>query len=263
MSQLTIALVQIPLVWHHPPDNRSQIKDRLDVFFQKHKSFDLIVLPEMFTTGFTMNPEQIDPIEAGLTLSWMQYLARLYSCAICGSIVVKENHTYYNRFYFVHPDTKVEYYDKHHSFSLAGEKEAYGQGNIRTLINYKGFVIRPLICYDLRFPVWSRNDQDYDLLLYVANWPSPRINAWDALLKARAIENISYVVGVNRVGEDPNGLHYPGHSSVYDPLGKQLVYTEQEGITLATIDTELIKAVRTKLNFLADRDSFTLTTEGC
>lgn len=256
MSLLTIALVQTPLVWHNPPENRRLIKEKLDVFFQKNKHFDLVVLPETFTTGFTMNPDQIDSIESGLTLSWMQYLARMYNSAICGSIVVKDGNVFYNRFYFVHPDTKVDYYDKHQSFSLAGEKEAYGQGNKRTLINYKGFVIRPLICYDLRFPVWSRNDQDYDLLLYVANWPSPRIAAWDTLLKARAIENLSYVIGVNRLGEDPNGLFYPGHSSIFDPLGNQLLYTEQEGISVGVVDIELIKAIRSKLNFLADRDSF-------
>lgn len=260
MSLLTIALVQTPLVWHNPAENRKLIKSKLDVFFQKNKHFDLVVLPETFTTGFTMNPEQIDYAEAGLTLSWMQYLARMYNSAICGSMVVKDGDAYYNRFYFVHPDTKVDTYDKHHSFTLAGESEAYGQGEERKLINYKGFVIRPLICYDLRFPVWSRNDQDYDLLLYVANWPSPRIEAWDTLLKARAIENLSFVVGVNRIGDDPNGLHYPGHSSIYDPLGKQLLYSEQDGISVGTIDKEYVKATRTKLNFLADRDQFKINS---
>lgn len=256
MSKLNIALVQIPLVWHNPPENRNLIKSKLDAFFQTNKHFDLVVLPETFTTGFTMTPQAIDYTEAGLTISWMQYLARMYHTAICGSIVVKEGTTYFNRFYFVHPDTKVEHCDKHHTFTPAGESNAYGQGHERKLIHYKGFVIRPLICYDLRFPVWSRNDQDYDLLLYVANWPSPRIGAWDTLLRARAIENISYCIGVNRLGDDPNGNFYPGHSSLYDPLGNQLLFSKDDGISVGTIDRELITSTRSKLNFLADRDRF-------
>jgi|SRR6056300_582308 predicted amidohydrolase len=256
MSKLNIALVQTPLVWHNPPENRNLIKSKLDAFFQTNKHFDLVVLPETFTTGFTMTPEAIDYTEAGLTISWMQYLARMYNTAICGSIVVKEGATYFNRFCFVHPDTKVEHYDKHHTYSPAGESEAYEQGMKRTLIQYKGFVIRPLICYDLRFPVWSRNDQDYDLLLYVANWPSPRIGAWDTLLRARAIENMSYCIGVNRLGDDPNGNFYPGHSSIYDPLGNQLLFSKDDGISVGTIDKELITSTRSKLNFLADRDHF-------
>ncbi len=256
MSKLNIALVQISLVWHNPPENRNLIKSKLDAFFQTNKHFDLVVLPETFTTGFTMTPQAIDYTEAGLTISWMQYLARMYHTAICGSIVVKEGTTYFNRFYFVHPDTKVEHCDKHHTFTPAGESNAYGQGHERKLIHYKGFVIRPLICYDLRFPVWSRNDQDYDLLLYVANWPSPRIGAWDTLLRARAIENISYCIGVNRLGDDPNGNFYPGHSSLYDPLGNQLLFSKDDGISVGTIDWELITSTRSKLNFLADRDRF-------
>ncbi len=256
MSKLNIALVQTPLVWHNPPENRNLIKSKLDAFFQTNKHFDLVVLPETFTTGFTMTPQAIDYTEAGLTISWMQYLARMYHTAICGSIVVKEGTTYFNRFYFVHPDTKVEHCDKHHTFTPAGESNAYGQGHERKLIQYKGFVIRPLICYDLRFPVWSRNDQDYDLLLYVANWPSPRIGAWDTLLRARAIENMSYCIGVNRLGDDPNGNFYPGHSSLYDPLGNQLLFSKDDGISVGTIDRELITSTRSKLNFLADRDRF-------
>jgi predicted amidohydrolase len=169
-----------------------------------------------------------------------------------------ENGAYYNRLFFVKPDRTFKCYDKKHTFTLAGEHLKYAAGKERLLISYKGFTICPLICYDLRFPVWARNTDNYDVLLYVANWPKPRIAAWDALLQARAIENMAYCVGVNRVGKDANGHDYTGHSAVYDPLGERLVYSESDTELYVDLNKKVIDNSRTKLRFLEDRDPFTL-----
>ena len=212
----------------------------------------------MFTTGFTMDPQNIAKEEGDKTVRWMQKEAERKNMALTGSIVFYTDGHYYNRLWFVEPNGRSSYYDKRHTFTLAGEDRIYNKGEKRVVIDYKGFRICPLICYDLRFPVWARNTENYDLLIYVANWPKPRINAWDALLKARAIENMAYVIGVNRTGTDNTGHNYPGHSTVIDVLGNPLVFSEEETILYATLGKNHISEVREKLKFLEDRDHFSL-----
>ncbi|MGB0788609.1 MAG: nitrilase family protein, partial [Marinirhabdus sp.] len=210
MNTLRTTLIQTHLHWEDPTANRAHFESLIK---QMDKKTDLIVLPEMFTTGFTMNAKGMAEATNGPTLLWLQAIAKKHRCAITGSIIVKDNGLYYNRLYFVRPDGSYGQYDKKHTFTLAGEHKTYTAGRVKTTINYKGWKICPLICYDLRFPVWARNTEGYHLLLYVANWPKKRIHAWDVLLKARAIENMSYCIGVNRTGIDDNGHEYPGHSA--------------------------------------------------
>lgn len=252
---LKIALVQSPLLWEQPRLNR-------EIFSSKLKSVsndvDLIVLPEMFTSGFTMSPEQLPKNEGEETLKWMTEKAQEYGAAITGSIVYGENDKYYNRLFFVEANGNIQHYDKRHTFTLAGEHQKYEAGKKHLIIDFKGFKINTMICYDLRFPVWSRNTLDYDVLLYVANWPKPRIEAWDTLLKARAIENMSYCIGVNRVGKDEKELEYVGHSAVYDALGKNLAFSEKEEVLEVIISKNHLTETRSKLKFLEDRDSFNL-----
>ena len=251
---MKIALIQTSIKWQDPEANRSKFEKMLEAV----DDADLIVLPEMFTTGFSMTPEQVDPRHQTDTIQWMKSQAVKLNAAITGSIIAVDEKIYYNRLYFVTDDGEIQTYDKRHTFTLAGEDKVYKKGAKRLIIDYKGFRICPMICYDLRFPVWSRNTEDYDVLLYVANWPAPRVHAWDTLLKARAIENMVYCIGVNRVGVDKNGLEYTGHSAVYDSLGETLAYSENEGIILAEIDYQHLVDTRNNLKFLQDRDSFSL-----
>ena len=256
-NELKTALIQTDLVWENPTKNRENLANKI---YSISKPVDLIVLPEMFTSGFTMHPEKVAETMNHKTIETLKSLAKEKDTAIAGSLVISENKTYYNRFVFIHPNGTIDTYDKRHTFTLAGEHKAYTAGTLKTIINYRGWKICPLICYDLRFPVWARNTEDYDLLLYVANWPKPRINAWDALLKARAIENMSYCIGVNRVGIDANNHEYPGHSAVYDVLGNQILdfQPNQEAIGIIHLDKTHIETYRIKLNFLNDRDIFSI-----
>ena len=252
---LKIVLVQTTLIWENPEKNRAVLSKKLkDV----KDDVAVVVLPEMFTTGFTMFPEHIGANEGLKTLEWMKLKASEMNVAIVGSIVFKEDDCYYNRLWFVKPDGSALAYDKRHTFTLVGEHKKYLAGNKRLVVTYKGFRFCPLICYDLRFPVWSRNNEDYDVVLYVANWPKPRIEAWDALLKARAIENMTYSIGVNRIGVDNNGHEYPGHSAVYNVLGKQMAFSDQETLIEVTLNKNHIKSTREKLPFLDDKDNFNL-----
>lgn len=254
-SRLKIALIQSSLHWENPSANRDMFGDKIE---QIEQDIDLIVLPEMFTTGFTMSPTNIDNQEGVLTLDWMKKMAGSKNSAVIGSMVFYDNGNYYNRLFFVKPNGEYDHYDKRHTFTLAGEHEKYTAGTERLIVHFRGFAICPLVCYDLRFPVWSRNTENFDVLLYTANWPAPRINAWDALLKARAIENMVYCIGVNRVGLDEVGHQYPGHSSIYDPLGGLISLTEKEETIIVEIEKEEIDLVRKKLRFLNDRDDFNL-----
>ncbi|WP_422083128.1 amidohydrolase [Ulvibacterium sp.] len=254
-KELKIALVQSPLFWEDPERNRKMFSKKLDAISNEA---DLIVLPEMFTTAFTMYPKNISEKEGIRTVEWMQRQAAGKNAALVGSIVFQEDGKYFNRLYFVEPDGGINTYDKRHTFTLAGEDKVYNAGEKKVLVKYKGFRFYPLICYDLRFPVWSRNTENYDALLYVANWPKPRIAAWDTLLKARAIENMAYCIGVNRIGRDDTGHEYVGHSAVYDCLGEQLVFSEKETILQVTLSREHIETTRNKLKFLDDRDHFIL-----
>lgn len=251
---MKIALIQAPLIWENPKANRNYFEEKINAI---QESVDLVILPEMFTTGFTMNPNDVGETMQGETVLWLQSLAKARNTAITASLTIRENGNFYNRLLFVFPSGEMQQYDKRHLFTLAGEDKIYAPGSDRLIVEYKGFRICPLVCYDLRFPVFSRNTEDYDLLLYVANWPKIRINAWDALLKGRAIENMSYVVGVNRIGEDNNGYEYIGHSQAVDFLGNYILEPqESEGVFLVELDKEKMLETRRKLDFLSDKDSF-------
>ncbi|HLO74540.1 MAG TPA: nitrilase family protein [Flavobacterium sp.] len=253
---MRIALFQTQLAWENSEINRVFIEE---YFLNEDESFDLLVLPEMFTTGFTMNPSAIAETMEGETISWLKQLAKKKTCAITGSLVIKESDNFYNRMVFVFPSGEVQFYDKRHLFTLAGEDKVYTKGTEKIVINYNNWNICLQVCYDLRFPVFARNVENYDLLLYVANWPKPRINAWDTLLKARAIENMCYTIGVNRIGEDANQLEYPGHSQVIDFLGNQVLNCENDlGVFIINLDKQIQFEAREKFNFLNDRDDFSL-----
>ena len=257
MSNLKVTVIQSHLNWENPVANRINFSEKISAISEKT---DLIVLPEMFTTGFSMNVANLAEDSEGETLKWLVSEAIKSNSAITGSLIIKEVDKHYNRLYFVFPDGSYKTYDKRHTFTLAEEHKFYTAGNKRIIVNYKEWKICPLICYDLRFPVWSRNTVDYDALIYVANWPVRRIAAWDALLKARAIENMSYCIGVNRVGLDGNGHEYNGHSAVYDVLGEQISIKdfEKEFVQTVSLDREHLETHRRHLQFLNDRDSFNL-----
>ena len=251
---IKIALIQSILSWENPNENRQQLEEKINSISQY---VDLIVLPEMFTSGFTMNPKNVAETMQGETILWLKKLAQAKNCAITGSLVIKENGNYYNRLVFVFPNGELQYYDKRHLFTLAGEDKIYTAGKEKLIVEYKGFKICPLICYDLRFPVFSRNVEEYDVLIYVANWPKPRTNAWDILLKARAVENMSYVIGVNRIGTDDNNHEYVGHSQAIDFLGNYLLEAkEEEGVFVIELDKNQLIETRSRLNFLNDQDRF-------
>jgi predicted amidohydrolase len=253
---MKVALIQLPLVWEDPKSNRVNIEQKINAI---ESGTDLIVLPEMFTTGFTMQPERVAETMNGETIQWMQSLAKAKKAAITGSLIIVEERKYYNRLVFVFPTGEIQQYDKRHLFTLAGEDGVFTAGTSKVLIEYKGWKICPLICYDLRFPVFSRNTENYDLLIYVANWPKTRINAWDTLLQARAIENMSYTIGVNRLGIDDNNLEYVGHSQLTDYLGNSVIEPQRgEGVFIAEIDKNSLHETRKKLNFLKDQDLFKL-----
>lgn len=257
-NTLHVAIIQADLVWENPNQNRENFTKKIEEITQ---DVDLIVLPEMFTSGFTMTPEHIAETEEGETIIWMKKMAFQKQAAIVGSVAIKDNNHYYNRLFFVHPNGLVDTYDKKHTFTLAGENKVYKRGNSKVIVDYKGLKIQSLICYDLRFPVWSRiAKEDYDVLIYVANWPKIRVHAWNVLLQARAIENMSYCIGVNRVGLDANNYEYSGHSAVYDALGKKLsnIQPNIEGVEVIVLNKKHIDDVRSKLRFLDDKDSFSL-----
>ena len=248
-------LIQSPIIWENPNANRLYFGE----IITNASDVDLIILPEMFSTGFTMNPllnaERMD----GETVVWLKGLAKSKNAAITGSVVIVEDGQYYNRLLFVFPNGEISHYDKRHLFTLAREDKVYKAGTQKLIVNYRGWKICPMVCYDLRFPVFSRNVEDYDLLLFVANWPESRIDAWDALLKARAIENMSFVIGSNRIGKDGNNHNYNGHSQILDCLGKYILKpSENEFSTIITLDKSDLQNTRSKFGFLDDRDSFTV-----
>jgi len=223
MQNLTVALIQQEIVPNNPLQNLQNFAKALE----SAKGSDLVILPEVFTTGFCSNARNYAEAVEGQAYQWMARQAQELNAVITGSLVVKEGHTYFNRLVWMRPDGSYEHYDKRHLFRMAGEHERYAAGKDKLLVELKGWRILPLICYDLRFPVWSRNRNDYDLAIYVANWPSARSLHWNRLLQARAIENLSYVAGVNRVGMDEKHQHYSGDSSVFSSTG-EVVFTSQE-----------------------------------
>ena len=248
---MKVALIQSDLFWENSNKNCNEFEAKINQI----DPVDLIVLPEMFTSGFTMNAKFVAQTMQGEAILLLKKLANAKNCAITGSLVIFENNNFYNRMVFVFPDGNIEFYDKKHLFTLAGEDKIYQSGNIKKIVTYKDFKICLQICYDLRFPVFSRNKEDYDLLIYVANWPNTRINAWDILLKARAVENMSYTIGVNRVGMDRNNLQYTGHSQAIDYLGNFVLEPQiSEDIFIVNLDKPKMIQTREKLGFLKDRD---------
>lgn len=253
---MRVALIQSDIVWENPSANRLHFEEKINAI---QETVDLIVLPEMFSTGFTMNPSAVAETMEGETVSWMVALAKKKNIAITGSVVITENDNYYNRMLFVFPTGEIQKYDKRHLFSLAKEEAVFTRGNDKVIVEYNNWKICLQICYDLRFPVFARNVENYDMLIYVASWPKPRINAWDILLRARAVENLSYVIGVNRVGTDGSQLEYVGHSQAIDYLGNYVVEPfEDESVKIFSFDKNEMLETRLKLNFLNDKDRFEL-----
>jgi omega-amidase len=251
--RMKISLIQTSLAWEDAAANRDNFTKLVDGI----AATDLIVLPEMFSTGFSMNPKAVAETTQGETVAWMVATAKAKNAAITGSLVIEEDGRYYNRLFFVYPDGEIKTYNKRHLFTYADEDKFYTPGTEKLIVDYKGFKICPLVCYDLRFPVFSRNAEGYDVLLYVANWPLVRTTAWDTLLRARAIENLSYTIGVNRTGEDGNGHAYIGHSQAVDALGNYLLEpVETEGVFTVALDKEALDATRKRFSFLNDRDEF-------
>ena len=251
---MKIALIQSDLYWEDVFKNRKSFESKIN---QIDSSVNLVVLPEMFSTGFTMNAPEVAETMEGETVLWLQSLAKQKNFAITGSLIILENEKYYNRMLFVFPSGKIEYYDKRHLFSLAGEDQFYTSGKEKVIVEYLDWKICLQVCYDLRFPVFARNVENYNLLLYVANWPKVRTNAWDTLLKARAIENLSYVAGVNRVGLDVNNYEHVGHSQVIDFLGNFILEPQEtESVFIVELDKKAMIETRKKLDFLNDKDIF-------
>jgi predicted amidohydrolase len=281
MSSLTITTIQSTLHWEDPEANRRMFEEKIDSISEK---MELVVLPEAFTTGFSMHPEKLAESMDGPTLTWMKMVAARKKIILTGSVFIEEEGQYFNRLLWVLPNGQVGHYDKRHLFAYAGEDEHFSAGHRRLIASVKGWRIFLQICYDLRFPVWSRQqipshpagatgrvppvgyhpagEAEYDLLITVANWPERRNQAWKTLLAARAIENQAYVVGVNRVGEDGNGIYHSGDSMILDPLGSLLYHKEhQEDIFTITLEKENLNKIRQQLPFLRDADSFTILND--
>lgn len=258
-NDLRISMIQSDIYWENIEANLSTFEEKI---WQIKGETDLIVLPEMFTTGFSMNVKSLAEPMNSKTLRWMKQQAAQTKAAVVGSYIIREKNAFFNRLFCVHPNGTFQYYDKRHLFGLAGENQDYSSGNVRIILDIKGWKIFPLICYDLRFPVWSRSQKsdnnlyEYDALLYVANWPKPRISSWDVLLKARAIENISYCIGVNRIGTDGVNAEYVGHSAIYDFLGEEISFSEKEEILQTVLNARKLELFRLKFPFQNDADSF-------
>ncbi len=266
MQNLKVALIQRELVWENPAANRSQFAADIAAV---ETGTDLVVLPEMFTTGFSMAAEKNAENEAEITLPWLTALADKHEVAITGSLAVRDKGRVYNRLLFVMPDGKHRTYDKRHLFRMSGEDQHYAAGSEKLIVEWRGWRICPMICYDLRFPVWTRNQRNalsaeetrgaYDLLLFIANWPAKRCFQWRQLLIARAIENQSYCIGLNRVGSDGNGLDYSGDSLVIASDGKTLLDCEDKnGVFSTSLNYQSMAHYRSKFPCYRDADSFQL-----
>lgn len=258
-STLRLSIIQSHITWEDRRENLGYYDELLRRISGKA---DLAVLPEMFTTGFSMRANELAETNDGETITSIKKWAALYNLAIAGSFIASDNGKYYNRAFFITPEGEEYYYNKRHLFSMAGENKYFEPGDKRIIINYKGWKICPLVCYDLRFPVWSRNvNNEYDLLIYVANWPETRKRAWKSLLQARAIENMAYVCGVNRVGIDGRGLTYIGESLVYTPKGKKLINAgaKEEVTRICKLKKGNLEAFRNKFPVWKDADMFSIT----
>ncbi len=258
MSELNITLIQSDLFWENKEKNLEQFSRKIATL---KASTDLIVLPEMFSTGFSMNTKKFAEPLNGTTVKWMKEKAREKNCTITGSFICEENGQYFNRLVWVNADGTYSTYDKRHLFRMGDENNNYNSGNKKLIVELKGWKICPLVCYDLRFPVWSRNENgenNYDLLIYVANWPERRAHAWKTLLLARAIENQCYVVGVNRVGEDGNAINHSGDSVVINARGEMISKTKpnEENEETIVLNKEDLNKFRKDFPVLLDADVF-------
>lgn len=255
MDFLRISLVQMDVVWEDPVSNRLKLEQLMDPL---RGVTDLVLLPEMFSTGFSMNARALAEPMDGETVIWMKACAKKLGAALAGSLIIEENGLFYNRFLFVTPSNEIFYYDKKHLFSIGDENQYFSCGNKRTVIQYNGWRIALFVCYDLRFPVWCRSIKDADLMLFTANWPAARKNVWNTLMHARAIENQLYVAGVNRTGSDGSGIIYSGASMVIDPKGNivsELTDCSDEILTCKLSLNELNK-FREKFPVYRDEDDF-------
>jgi len=255
-NSLNITLIQTSLFWENVEKNLYHF----DKLISEISDTDIILLPEMFNTAFCPKSNHLVETMEGETVSWMKEIAKNKNSAIAGTLMVKEGARVFNRLVWISKNGAIHTYDKHHLFSLIKEERYISKGTGRLIVEEDGWRICPLICYDLRFPVFSRNDVDYDVLIYLANWPVKRIEAWDTLLKARSIENQCYTIGVNRVGKDGNGIPFNGHSKVFDAFGKKLLSATKniEEVLQIEISLDDLKLKRRQMNFLQDRDDFTL-----
>ncbi|MEO6136727.1 MAG: amidohydrolase [Ginsengibacter sp.] len=259
MSSLTVTLIQSPLFWEDKKANLEMFQQKIENIKERT---EIIILPEMFNTGFSMNAETLAETMDGETIQWMKQIAAKQKVILTGSLIIKENNNYYNRLVWMLPNGEYGIYDKRHLFAYANEHKQFSAGNKKLIASVKGWKINLQVCYDLRFPVWARqpnggDETKYDILINVANWPQKRSLAWDTLLKARAIENQSFVIGVNRVGEDNNEIIYNGGSTIIDPLGERIYQkTNGEDIFTCTLHKEKLEEVRTQFPFLDDADSY-------
>jgi omega-amidase len=261
MSTLTITTIQSNLFWEDKQANMQMLQQKIDSITDKT---EIVILPEMFTTGFSMQPELFAETMDGETMEWMKMVSNKNGIVLTGSVMIEDEGKYFNRLIWMLPNGQFGYYDKRHLFGYGEEDKHYSSGNKRLIASVKGWKINLQVCYDLRFPVWARQQPkhgapEYDVLIYVANWPERRSHAWKTLLCARAIENQCYVIGVNRVGDDAKNIHYSGNSLVIDPMGQVLYHmADEEDINTITLSKEKLEEVRTRFPFLNDADDFSI-----
>ncbi len=255
MSDLRVSLIQGNIFWEQPLQNLVHFSDKIQVLAGKT---DLIILPEMFSTGFTMNVQKFAETMQGATVTWLKEMSDQVKADVIGSLIIKEDSKYFNRLLWVKPEGQIFYYDKRHLFRMTGEDKYFSAGSERIIVELNGWKILPLICYDLRFPVWARNRKnEYDMIVYIANWPERRSNHWDILLKARAIENQCFVAGVNRIGEDGNGINHTGQSAVIDYLGNETcTLNDKEKTETCRLSNAGLTEFRKKFPVWKDADEF-------
>ena len=263
MSSLSITLIQSQLHWEDKQANLAMFEEKINTI-KEHT--EIVILPEMFSTGFSMKTEELSETMDGPTVEWMKRTAIAKRIILTGSVIIHEKENYFNRLVWMLPNGTFGYYDKRHLFAYGEEDRHYNPGNKRLIASIKGWKINLQVCYDLRFPVWARQQAqeqpEYDLLIYVANWPERRNNAWKTLLQARAIENQCYVAGLNRVGNDGNNIYHSGDSTVINALGEQLYYkAHEEDIFTITLQKETLEDIRTRFPFWKDADAFTIINE--
>jgi omega-amidase len=266
MQPLTITIIQANLFWENKAANLQMLTEKINNISEPT---ELVILPEMFSTGFSMQPQKLAETMDGETITWMKNIASEKKIILTGSIIIEEENKYYNRLIWMLPNGQYGHYDKRHLFAFANEHQHYTAGNKRLIAQVKGWKINLQICYDLRFPVWARQqsplseesefEAEYDIILYVANWPERRSHAWKTLLTARAIENQCYAIGVNRVGNDGNNIYHSGNSMVVDALGNELYHkADDEDVFTITLQKETLQETRNKFPFLKDADEFNL-----